>query len=114
MIKIIIYLILTVGGLTLFKLGSGGTNISITAQYINIALSSISIAGIVCYLGSFLLWLNIVSTSQISLVFPIVTGIVTVLTFISGVVIFNEHVSAGKIMGLLVIIAGIVIMNIYK
>lgn len=114
MIKIIIYLILTIGGVTLFKLGSGGISISITAQYINVALSSISILGIVCYLGSFLLWLKIISTSEISLVFPIVTGIVTVLTFLSGVIIFNEHISSGKIVGLLVIIAGIVIMNIYK
>lgn len=112
MIRTIIYLLLTVSGLSLFKAGSSGTALRISLERVQFSISPLALLGIVCYLGSFLIWLTIVRDNDLSYIFPIVTGLVTVLTFASGLIFFHETVSLWKVMGLALIITGIIIMRV--
>lgn len=113
-VKIIIYLILTVSGLTLFKLGSNQLHIELSMQSLGLKVPMLVIIGTICYGGSFLLWLNIIKDNEISSIFPIVTSLVTILIFFSGVVIFKESVTMPKIIGVSCILIGIIVMNILK
>lgn len=112
MIQFIIYLVLTISGLTLFKLGSSGVDISLSFKQISVNISSIAIMGMMCYLASFLLWLNILKNNDLGVIFPIATGIVTVLTFLVGIAIFNETVTITKIIAVIFIVLGVIIMNL--
>ena len=114
MIRTIIYLLLTVSGLSLFKAGSSGTAVRISLERIQFAISPLALLGIFCYMGSFLLWLTIVRDNDLSYIFPIVTGLVTVLTFVSGLILFNETISVWKVLGLALTITGIIIMQIRR
>lgn len=113
-VKIIIYLILTVSGLTLFKLGSNQLQVNFSFQNIALKIPILVIIGAICYAGSFLLWLNIIKDGEISSIFPIVTSLVTILIFFSGIIVFNETITTSKLIGVVFILIGIVAMNISK
>lgn len=113
-IKLIIYLILTVSGLMLFKVGGNTNYISLSLSKLDMSISAISILGIVCYGCSFLLWLNIIKSEDISYIFPIANGLVTILTVIGGVLFLQEKVTLMQCIGTIVVIIGVVIINIGK
>ena len=51
---------------------------------------------------------------DLSYIYPIVTGIVQILTLIASALVFKEHMSAQSIIGAAIIIVGIIIMNFKK
>ena len=112
-LSIIIYLILTVGGLILVKLGSGNINIAIQEGTFNFSMGLKAMAGFIAYIGSFLIYtFYIIKNFDLSYIYPIVAGITQILVIIAGVVIFKEHMSAYAIGGVVLIIVGIVLLNI--
>lgn len=113
-IKLIIYLLLTVSGLMLFKLGGSKMAISLSLKGIDMSLSMIALLGIVCYGCSFLLWLNIIKESEISYIFPIASGAVTILTVIGGVILLGEKIQGLQIIGIVCIVIGSILVNICK
>jgi small multidrug resistance pump len=112
MIKIIIYLLLTVSGINFFKMGSELTSFRIDLQSMHLSVSYLAAIGLFCYVASFLLWLNILQNNQLTYIIPIATGIGTILILISGVVIFKEVVTPLKIAGILLIIIGVFLINL--
>lgn len=113
-VKIIVYLILTVSGLMLIKLGGSSDSINIAFNKININISYLSLMGMIFYVMSFLTWISIVKDNEISFIFPIANGLVTVMTVIGGIVILNEKVSLIQWTGIICIIVGVFIINFSK
>ncbi len=112
-ISIIIYLILTVGGLVLVKSGSSSINIAIQDGTFNFAMGIKAMLGFIAYIGSFLIYtFYIIKNFDLSYIFPILTGITQVLVIIAGIFLFKEHINAFGIGGVILIIAGIVLLNI--
>lgn len=111
-ILVVIYLILTLSGLILMKKGGNSGTISIADGEANFAVNLISLAGLFCYLFSFLLFTKIVIMFDLSYIMPICTGIVQVLTLVASKVIFKENISTYGIIGAALVIVGIVVMNI--
>lgn len=112
-ISIIIYLILSVGGLILVKLGSGTVHIAIQNGTFSFAMGVKSILGFIAYIGSFLIYtFYIINKFDLSYIFPIITGITQILIIVAGVMIFKEQINTFAICGIIMIIAGIVLMNI--
>lgn len=112
-ISIIIYLILSVGGLILVKSGSSSVNIAIQDGTFNFAMGIKSMLGFIAYIGSFLIYtFYIIKSFDLSYIFPIITGITQVLVIIAGVLIFKEHINAYAIGGIVLIIIGIALLNI--
>ena len=111
-ISIIIYLILTVGGLILVKLGSDTISISL-AMGLLIRDGIKAIIGFICYIASFLIYtFYIVRKFDLSYIYPIITGITQVLVILASVFILKEHISIPAIIGIVLIIIGIFCLNI--
>ncbi len=110
-ILIIIYLILTLSGLILMKKGGNPGSLAFENGTMNFGISLISLAGFVCYLGSFLLFTRLVVMFDLSYIMPISTGIVQILTLVASKVIFNENISVQGIIGASLVIIGIIVMN---
>lgn len=114
LVKILLYLICTISGLFLFKSGGEGTQVVISMSNFSVNISMQSLVGIIFYGFSFLLWLNIIKSNDLSYIFPVVNSLVTIFTVVGGIAIFHEHVSKGQIVGIILVIIGIFIVNLYK
>ena len=110
-ILIIAYLILTVSGLVLMKLGGNPGTISIENKTFQFGISLVSALGFICYIASFLLFTRLVVMFDLSYIMPICTGIVQILTLVASKVIFNENISVQGIIGASLVIIGIIVMN---
>lgn len=115
MIKLIImfaiYVCLSAGGLVLFKLGSSSVSAHVGSDGFSFSTSWYMILGILCYAVSFILWLFIVSGTDLSIAMPLSVGIVNILVLLGSKFILNENVSIAKWIGCLVIIIGLFIIN---
>lgn len=78
---------------------------------ITLGMSIVSGVGFVCYLGSFLLFTRVITMFDLSYIYPIVTGIVQILTLVASAVVFKENMSIQSVIGAIIVIAGIIIMN---
>lgn len=114
LILVLVYMILTVSGLTLIKVGGNSGTIQLNEGNIGVTVNWISAIGLICYLCSFLLFTKIVIMYDLSYILPLVTGIVQILTLISAFVIFKEEITKQGIIGACVVIIGIIIMNYKK
>lgn len=110
-ILIMVYLVMTVAGLVLMKYGKNPGSIKIASGEIAFSCNFISGIGLICYLISFILFTRIVVMFDLSYIYPIVTGIVQILSLIASKVVFNEKMTIKSIIGATVIIVGIIIMN---
>lgn len=110
---IAIYLLLSVGGLVLIKLGANTVSIGVNQGIFNCSISWISILGLICYIGSFLIFTFVlVKKFDLIYIMPIITGISQIFVVLAGIFIFKEHISRYGIIGIIAIIAGIILMNI--
>lgn len=110
-ILVIIYLVLTLSGLILMKKGGNAGSIAIENGNMNFGISLVSLAGLVCYLCSFLLFTRIVILFDLSYIMPLCTGIVQVFTLVAAKIIFKEEISLLGIIGASFVIVGIIVMN---
>lgn len=110
-VLVLIYLVLTLSGLILMKKGGNSGSLSVLDGTANFKISVISLAGLFCYLCSFLLFTRIVIMFDLSYIMPICTGIVQVLTLVAAKFIFKENISTAGIIGASLVIIGIVVMN---
>ena len=114
-ILIIVYLIFTVSGLVLMKLGgNSGTFALKESGTIAFSINWISLIGFICYLVSFLIFTKIIIMFELSYIMPICTGIVQIATLVASRLVFKEIISTQGIIGASLIIIGIILMNIPK
>lgn len=112
-ILIALYLIFTVSGVVLFKLGAGkGFEFSISTGVFNLKISLISILGLICYVCSFLMYMFLIAKYDMSYIVPVTTAIVQVATFVLAIVIFKESLTITKVIAIALIVLGVGIMNI--
>ena len=109
-----IYIILSISGLVLMKLGGNSGNIQFNSGDISFSINWISAIGFICYICSFLLFTRIVVMFDLSYIMPFTTGIVQILSLVAASVIFKEQISKQGVIGAIVIIIGIIIMNMPK
>lgn len=109
----VIYILFSVSGLTLFKIGSMQKAV-ITIPIVGIALSKWTITGIICYGFSFIIYLCVVSEFDLGVIIPIIGGIVNILILLVSYFILKEHLTFCSILGAIIISIGIVIMNLGK
>lgn len=108
-----IYLMLSSGGLVLIKLGADTVNLGISKGVFNCSISLISILGLICYIGSFLIFTFVlVKKFDLTYIMPIVTGISQILVIIAGLLVFKEHITKYGIIGIVLVILGIIMLNI--
>lgn len=109
-----VYALLSAGGLVLFKLGGQDAAFQVGKTGFSLALSWKMLLGILCYLCSFLLWLVIVSRTQLTFAMPLSVGIVNALVFLGSAHFLGERITPLKILGLAVIVLGLFLISIPK
>lgn len=67
--------------------------------------------GLVLYVLTTLIWFRVLSTEPLSVAYPVMTSATFLFVTIGAVVLFREPLNAGKILGLLVILAGILMVS---
>ncbi len=106
-----IYLLLTMSGLILMKLGGNTGKFAMVEGDINFGISPVSLLGFICYIGSFFLYTRMVVMFDLSYITPLCTGIVQILTLVASKVIFKENITVQGIAGASIIIIGLLVMN---
>ena len=111
-VMIILYLILTVSGLVLMKVGGNPGTISVENGNFNFGINLISALGFICYICSFLIFTRIEVRFDLSYIMPICTGIVQIATLVASYLVFKEEMSIQGVVGASLVIIGIIVMNI--
>ena len=111
MILFFIYVILSSSGIILFKLGSSDLSVKMINNQLNMNFPALSLLGLLCYLFSFLLWMVIISKSDVSFIVPLGVGITNVLILAGSVVFLKESISTNAMIGIALILAGTLLMN---
>jgi small multidrug resistance pump len=107
----IIYIIFTVSGLILFKLGANSSGIEIIANGImNLQISITSFIGICCYGCSFIIYLLLLTKNNVSFLFPIITGIVYICVLAASVLILKEKITSISLIGSSLILIGVMLV----
>ena len=107
-----IYIILAILGLVLMKYGQNTGSVLIESGSIIFSINYISLLGLISYILSFFLYTKIIVSFDLSFIVPVTAGIVQVLTLLFGIFLFKETISILSIIGVALVIAGIVLMNI--
>jgi multidrug transporter EmrE-like cation transporter len=113
-IPYILYVALSFTGLLLFKANSGMSSVVFLKDKMAVELSWLALTGLACYVGSFLLSLYIIKNNAVSHVFPVLTGILVVLTVLGGIVLLHENISPLQAAGIGCIVLGIILVNFFK
>jgi len=108
---IIIYVLLSVGGQLAFKMGAGrNLSFSFSKGAMQISLNWLCIAGAVCYVGSFLLYLYLISKYNLNKIIPLLIGMTYILTLGASVFILREKLTMLHGIGIAVIFIGVLMV----
>ncbi len=111
---VLLFLVLTLSGLILMKLGGNAGTMSIESGNLSFSFNIVSLVGLICYILSFLVYTSIIVKFDLSYISPVTSGITQLGSLIAGIILFNENISIKSIIGIGLIIIGIIIMNIKK
>ena len=93
--------------------GVSGEKAKLIGELLKAAFNPLILFGLVLYGFSFIIWLRVLTFNDLSRSYPIFASIVFLLTTIGSVTFLNESVSAMRIIGTAIIIAGIFIVARY-
>ena len=112
-VLVILYLVLTVSGLILYKLGSNKEFLIACSNGIfQIKLSLISILGLLCYLCSFLIYMLVLPKFDLTYIMPVTSAITYISVYILSIMVLKESVQVNGIVGSIIILIGVIIMNL--
>lgn len=109
-IKLVLYLLFTIGGLTFIKLGSNGLKLSFSLSVCNFQIPGMFILGLICYIISFVLWLWIISTNNLNYIYPIALGLSYIGIMLVSYFILHETYNVINFVGIAVVLVGIILV----
>lgn len=90
--------------------GVSGQKGQVISDIIHVGLSPLVIMGLSLYGFSFLVWLRVLSFNDLSRAYPIFATLVFLLTSIGSAIFLKENISLIRIIGIVVMLAGIYIV----
>lgn len=115
MLKIILsslYIVLSVLGMVLVKLGGIKDNIpSFNIPVVDIKMNSYTFIGIVSYGISFILFISIIQKYKLGIILPLLSAAVNVIILLVSFAVLREKLALHSIVGAVIIIMGVFIMN---
>lgn len=103
----IVYVLCSSTGLVLFKLGATGNGLSIFGFTLTLKM----FFGIMCYGFSFLLWLYIVSKTNLTIAMPLSVALVNTLVVVESCLFLKEKITFIQVLGIFIVIFGVIIMT---
>lgn len=107
-----LYLLCSVGGLTLVKFGGDSNSFALTQSFFNLQLSYYTLIGLILYIFSFLMWIVIVGRFNLSYIQPLTAGLSYILVLAASIFILKETITPFQWGGLIFILIGVVLMNV--
>lgn len=77
---------------------------------ISVAANLYVILGLSCYVVSVIVWLLVLSRVEVSFAYPFLS-VGYVVAAIAGYMVFHEHVSLARIMGIVLICTGVILIS---
>jgi len=111
-LSVILYMLLSVSGIVLVKAGAGATMLGFSGGILQMRAGWQTIAGLCCYVASFLMLMGILGQYDLSYIVPLTTGIIQILILLAAVFFFRERISILNLVGIFVVIAGVILMNL--
>lgn len=111
-IVIIIYAFLGSVGMYLIKLGAETTELSKVNSVLNFNVSLQTIAGFICYVASFLVYMYLISKYNLSYIIPLATAFLYIFILIISIFILKEPFTLIKGIGFFLILIGVILLNI--
>lgn len=114
-VTILIYAAISVGGLTLVKLGSASPlTLEISKTSFSVNAGWTTILGLILYIVSFLIYMKLVSRNSLTYLMPVSQGVVYVLTLLVSLFVLHEKLTLHQWVGWTLILAGLILMNLKK
>ncbi len=115
MIGLLIYVCCSATGLTLIKIGlNRGSTLLLDKAGFSLSFSWILVLGLCLYVTSFLLSMLVMKTMNLNLYYPISAGLIYILVCILSFVVLKEPLGFMQLVGMAIILAGIIVMNLGK
>lgn len=115
MIGLLVYVCLSATGLTLIKLGLGNNaSLSFNRSGFSLSFGWMLILGMCLYVLSFMTSLIVMKRMNLSIYYPVSAGLIYILVCVLSVIVLKEKIGLLQLIGMAVIFAGILIMNIHK
>lgn len=112
-IPIVFYVLSTVTGLVLIKLGSAtGAVIELIGGKLSFNLTLVNVLGLSLYAVSFVLYTFLIAKHNLGYIVPLTTGLVYVFVFAASLLVFKEPYSSLKIAGIALILVGVLLLNL--
>lgn len=105
------YVLLAVAGVIFIKMGLRDSELRLGSPTV-ISVTPPLAFGLACYIGSFLLWLPVLSRFELSFIFPLLSGLAQVLLLAGSVWLLGENPRLIQWLGVVVIALGIVMLNL--
>jgi drug/metabolite transporter (DMT)-like permease len=110
-----LYAIVTSLGLIFVKLGTnGGMPVTYTGGRLHVHVNFYVISGVFLYGVSFLLYMYLISKNDLGYIIPLTTALVYTIIFVASYFVFHEVFTVAKIMGIGLILAGLIFLNLPK
>lgn len=113
LVWVLIYVCCSALGLVMIKMGiNQSLKFSMSNQIIEFRFGLKLILGFVLYVTSFLLSLLVLSKFDLNYFYPVSAGLIYVLVCILSVVLLKEVLSKNALIGMVLIFAGVIFMNL--
>lgn len=115
MIALLIYVCMSAAGLTMIKIGTAreSTLLLDTAGF-DLKLSWILVIGLCIYVLSFLMSIMVMKRMNLTIFYPLSAGLIYILVSLAGFIVLKEAFTVQQLIGMAIILAGIVVMNLGK
>jgi small multidrug resistance pump len=113
-LDILLYIVFTVAGLVLMKIGAKDTIIGFNGSILDVRVSYIIVLGFLCYVTSFIMYIGLLKRYPLVFIQPFTIGIVFLLTILAGVFILKESINIGQILGAVLVIAGVLLVSLNR
>lgn len=115
MLGLLLYVFLSATGLTMIKIGSSkGSTLLLDSAGFDLKLSWILVLGLCIYVISFLMSIMVMKRMNLTIFYPVSAGLIYIIVSLAGFLILKEAFTIQQLIGMAIILAGIVVMNIGK
>lgn len=112
---IVLYIVFAVGGSTLIKYaGINKLPILFSLPLVNMTISWATIAGVLFYGLSFMLYILLLTRFDLSFISPVTIGAVYILLMVTAAFVFSEQFTLMKVFGCTLILIGIILVVLGK
>ena len=115
MLGLLLYVCMSATGLTLIKIGTTKeSTLLLDTTGFDLKLSWILVIGLCIYVLSFLMSVMVMKRMNLTIFYPLSAGLIYILVSLAGFLMLKESFTYQQIIGMGIILAGIVVMNLGK